>query len=198
MSIFPHDIVPANKVDSINNTQRVFDFGTSRKHGVIVRGKNLSIFSNNFKMECKGSQRSGVLEDEMYMTCLIMASADIKCQVQDFPIDNWPIVLSLSWGTCYPFHRFRNAVKWKQTEGLLGDLARRLKYTDSVIVLMHPSRHSVMMFAMDVGSVMTVNTTSMCDLESSSWTPLVTMVAEFATSTLNGKHKVTVNTETNF
>jgi hypothetical protein len=186
MSIFPYDIVPANKVDSISNTQRVFDFGSTRKHGVIIRAKNMSIFSNNFKMECKGLEQSGVLEDEMYMTSLIMACTDMQCRVPDFPIDNWPVVLSLAWGVCYPFHRFRNAIKWKDREGVLGDLARTMSYSSSISVLMHPSRHSVMIFAMDADSVKTLQRTSMVDLEASSWVPCVSMIAEFATSRLQG------------
>jgi hypothetical protein len=187
VSIFPFDIVPANKVDSINNTQRVFDFGAKRTHGVIIRPHTTSIFSNNFKMECMGSQRSRVLEDEMYMTSLIMACDDVKCEVRDFPIDNWPIVLSVSWGTCYPFHRFPNALKWKQSEGPLSALAMSLEYSESISVLMHPSRHSVMVFTMDADSTKMLNNTSMEDLDNSSWIPRVRMVAEFATSTLNGK-----------
>ena len=146
VSIFPYDIVPANKVDSISNTQRVFEFGSNRKHGVIIRPKSLSIFSNNFKMDCKGSQRSGVLEDEMYMTSLIMACDDLKCEVRDFPVDNWPIVLSVAWGICYPFHRFPNAIKWKEMEGPLGEIARGLAYSDlcadaSVEAFGHDIRH---------------------------------------------------------
>jgi hypothetical protein len=187
VSIFPYDIVPANKVDSISNTQRVFEFGSNRKHGVIIRPKSLSIFSSNFKMDCKGSQRSGVLEDEMYMTSLIMACDDLKCDVRDFPLDNWPIALSVAWGTCYPFHRFPNATKWKEMEGPLGDIARGLAYSDSICVLMHPSRHSVMIFAMNVESTDMLNGSSIMELESSSWVPCITMPVEFATSTLNGK-----------
>lgn len=136
-------------MDSITNTQRVFAFGQDRHHGVLIRNKNLSIFSPNFKMECKGSERSGVLEDEMYMSSLIMMGADIGCDVQSIPIDKWPITLALSWGECYPFHRFPNAVSWKQLDGPLGTLAKSLLYSNRICVMMHPSRHSVMIFAMD-------------------------------------------------
>jgi hypothetical protein len=185
LSIFPYEIVPANKVDSITNTQRVFDFGQNRVHGTIVRGKNLSIFSPNFKMDCKGSERSGVLEDEMYMTSLIMMSNDMQCSVQDFPIDKWPITLALSWGVCYPFYRYPNAKIWKDAEGPASDLARQLEYSNKLCVMMHPSRHSVMIFAMDQSSTLTLASTPILDLDKANWVPNVRMVAEFATAPLS-------------
>jgi hypothetical protein len=163
----------------------MFDFGADRTHGVIIRGKNLSIFSPTFKMECKGSELSGVLEDEMYMTSLIMMSADIQCPVRRFPIDRWPVTLGMSWGVCYPFHRFPNATLWKDREDQLGNLAVQLQYAEELCVMMHPSRNSVMIFAMDQGSTLTLSSTAMVDLDSSSWVPNVKMVAEFATAALS-------------
>jgi hypothetical protein len=127
----------------------VFEFGQTRNHGVIVRGKNLSIFSPSFKMECKGSERSGVLEDEMYMTSLIMMAGGMGCDVQSFPVDKWPVTLAWSWGICYPFHRYPNAVSWKLMDGPLGVLGRSLSYSNRICVMLHPSRHSVMIFVMD-------------------------------------------------
>jgi hypothetical protein len=125
------------QVDSITNTQRVFEFATKREHGVIVRGKNLSIFSSNFKMDCKGFERSGVLEDEMYMTSLVMMSRDIQCEVRDCPIDKWPLTLSMSWGVCYPLHRFRNCVFWKNGEGVVAALGQKLSHVQVKLAIMY-------------------------------------------------------------
>jgi hypothetical protein len=181
MSIFPYNIVPANKVDSITNTQRMFDFGQDRTHGVMIRGKNLSIFAPTFKMECKGNERSGVLEDEMYMTSLIMMSVEVGCDVRSFPIDKWPVTVAVSWGVCYPFHRYPEATSWNQREGPLGDLARSLKHAHNLCVMMHPSRHSMMLFVMDEA-----DEAAMYPIQDS-WIPTVRMVAEFATAALSPK-----------
>lgn len=136
-------------------------------------------------MECRGSELSGVLEDEMYMASLTQMSSSIACAVRDFPIDKWPLTLALSWGVSYPFHRFPNATSWMKREGLLGDIARRLKYTDQVCVLMHPSRYSVMVFAMDEDSTLALKSNALPELDSTAWVPRVQLVAEFATAALS-------------
>jgi hypothetical protein len=130
-----------------------------------------------------GSERSGVLEDEMYMTSLVMMSSDVECDVRSFPIDRWPVTLALSWGVCYPFHRYPNATTGKERDGAIGDLARQLSYSQQICVMMHPSRHSVMIFAMDQGSTLTLKSTSIMDLDA--WVPNVRMVVEFATASLS-------------
>lgn len=165
------------QVDSITNKQRTFEFSYDRVHGNIIRNKNMSIGTDNARIECPGFCRSGVLEDEMHMSNLVMICNDIKCEIKDFPIDNWPISLTMSYGFSYPFRRFRNAITWKAASGIVGDMGNVMEHLDQICVFMHPSRNSVMLFSMTKEPLVE-------ELESSDWTPSVKMIKEFATSNM--------------
>jgi hypothetical protein len=80
--------------------------------------------------------------------------------------------------------RYPNATTWMDQEGVLGDLAVKLQYLDEICVMMHPSRHSVVLFAMDKDSTNLRSKTSIADLEGANWIPEVHVLAEMATAAL--------------
>jgi hypothetical protein len=103
-SIFPFDLVPMTRIDAIERTQVLMETqfhvekygGKVFRPAVIPRHINTSIATTNFKLECEGKICTKVLEDEMYMSEIVMVSEDMGIKWHQFPIDHRPS-LNIFW-----------------------------------------------------------------------------------------------------
>jgi hypothetical protein len=78
---------------------------------VIPRHSNQGIVTSNFKLVCEGKVGTKVLEDEMYMSEIIMMSEDMDMKWYNFPLEQCPS-LNIYWeyGVFYPMSRYFHPV----------------------------------------------------------------------------------------
>jgi len=94
-SVFPYDVVPMTRVDAIQKSQVLLEAQyCSEKYGghifrqlTIPRHENKSINTSNFTLQCAGKVGTKVLEDEMYMSEIIMMADDMGMPWFEFPLD---------------------------------------------------------------------------------------------------------------
>ena len=85
----------------------------SRGHPIIIREKNVSICSGKMgNFVCKGRCRSGLLEDEAYMSSFFMMSELLGCKWQELPLDRCGTLrFSVEFGNSYPLIRYNHSCK---------------------------------------------------------------------------------------
>lgn len=142
-SIFPYDIVTMGRVDHVNRTQVLLDMQYEADEDeplriprplVIPRNRNDTIVTENFTLQCSGKVGANVLEDEMYMSEILMMAEDIKLPWYKLPLDEVPS-LNILWeyGTCYPLVRYITAPSSSSSH-------------KHALVFLHPSRFSMMVW----------------------------------------------------
>lgn len=176
---------------------------------VIPRNKNDTIVTPNFTLQCAGKLGSNVLEDEMFMSEIIMMAEDIHLDWFRLPLNEVP-TLNILWeyGVCFPLARYftppsssriRRAAASQageqeeaeaeadenedcmqeegQDEGkrLWQSLLQQTKHHSYGLVFLHPSRFSMMLWAMDAASVKVVDDSE--EPLQEEWTPK--MVSSF-------------------
>ena len=172
-SIFPYDLVPMTRTDPIERSQVLMDtqFQLERYGGhimrpaVIPRHHNTSITTPHFTLQCSGRVGTKVLEDEMYMSSIIMWAEYLGIKWDEFPVDQVP-TLGIHWeyGVYYPVSRFfdfdldrrkerdeREGEEAEEEEDNEYDLVykeflRSLRPFAEGVVYLNPDRRSMMLF----------------------------------------------------
>ena len=152
-SIFPYDTVPMTRTDAVNETQVFMDMQYELDDQdvlriprplVIPRPIDKDIVLPNFKLKCGGKIGSGVLEDEMFMSEIIMMSDDIGIKSWSrLPLHIIPS-MNIFWeyGVCFPLIRYTEASSLSHEVG-------SSKNVQLAFVFLHPVRFSMMLWAMD-------------------------------------------------
>jgi hypothetical protein len=141
----------------------------------MIRFKNKSIITNNFVMECKGRNQSNVLEDEMYMSNILMLADTINCKWFEIPLGAWKTTLHLEYGICYPFTSYTNTT-----------IADPSKVSHTACLFMNPTRRSVMLWVLDKNSAEEYDEEKAVELEERNWVPSVSMIQEFTVTSMVG------------
>ena len=132
---------------------------------VLPRAKNDTIVSPNFAFVCPGKIGSCVLEDEMYMSEIIMMAEDIglgKSAWFQLPLNEIPTInIFWEYGTCYPLVRYfspelvSDAASTGDTEETESNgedtihflaTKEKLKNYLHAFVLLHPTRFSMILW----------------------------------------------------
>lgn len=211
-SVFPYDIVPMGRLDHITGDQAFCDLSTGpyvgrdlsslRTHPTIIRRKNTNIFSKNKGvLECPGKGRSGVLEDEMFMSSYFMLAEELSCDWHEIPIDRWPLRFAVQFGESYPVIRYPNANKFwsssssrggrQQRHGSLSSLgflkaAHDIRHHKTGVVFMNPSRRSAMLCTLGDQSQSHFAARTAQALDEEDWVPDVFKVQEFTLAKITG------------
>jgi hypothetical protein len=92
--------------------------GSIFRPAVIPRHCNQGISTNNFRLVCEGKIGSRVLEDEMYMSEIIMMAEDMSMDWHRFPLEQCPS-LNIYWeyGVFYPMSRYFSPLVSNHHEG---------------------------------------------------------------------------------
>ena len=158
-SVFPFDLVPMTRIDPIERMQVLMETqfqvekygGKVFRPAVIPRHINTSITTSNFKLECEGKICTKVLEDEMYMSEIIMASEDMGIKWNEFPVDHRPS-LNIFWeyDVFYPMSLYKKPteLRFEDDEWLMEKFANSLQRSScsDAVMYMNPSRHSMMLY----------------------------------------------------
>lgn len=164
-SIFPFELVPMTRIDPIERTQVLMDTqfqvdkygGRIMRPAVIPRHSNEGFSSSHFTLQCPGRVGTKVLEDEMYMSDIIMTAEDMGIKWTEFPL-NQLRTLSINWeyGVCYPLSRFfcvspneNSNENDDDYDAVYKDFLRTLAQFGEAVVYLNPDRHSMMLFVTD-------------------------------------------------
>lgn len=211
-SIFPYDVVPMTRIDPIERTQVLMDTqfevdkygGRIMRPAVIPRHSNEGFSSSHFTLQCPGRVGTKVLEDEMYMSDIIMAAEDMAIKWSDFPLDQLRTI-SINWeyGVCYPMSRFFSvSLDKKRSAGrdvnndeddeydtAYKEFLRELASFGEAVVYLNPDRHSMMLFvtdgrfAQDECSMQWIRVGNLCESAladgGTGWAPRVELAHEF-------------------
>jgi|688.fasta_scaffold1145943_1 hypothetical protein len=136
---------------------------------VLPRGVNPSIVSANFKLQCAGKVGAGVLEDEMFMSEIVMMSEDIGVKPwHKLPLHIIPS-LNIFWeyGVCFPLVRYTAASSLSDLGNSSCTTAAAARNVQFAFVFLHPVRFSMMLWAMDTESCSEIGD----EAEDDSWVP---------------------------
>lgn len=132
---------------------------------MIPRHENSSIGTANHALQCAGKIGTRVLEDEMYMSSIIMMAEDMSMRWWGFPLDQWP-TLEIHWeyGVCYPLTRYFDVVEPlakmmdldddendqdRENEKRFDEFLGKLKDYNDALLYVNPMRHSLMLFVVE-------------------------------------------------
>lgn len=162
-SIFPFALVPMGRADSVDRSHVLMDMLNSRDDAplcrplVLPRSKNETITTPNFQLVCAGKIGAGILEDEMYMSEIIMMAEDIGMTNEETGILEWykmplqeissTLNIFWEWGVSYPMARyFEPGESQHGTDGGEEDTGHT-KHLTFAIMYMDPNRFSMMIWA---------------------------------------------------
>lgn len=162
-SIFPYEVVPMCRPDHITKKQVIlemhyepdeYDAIRIPRPLVIPRSKNEAITSENFSLACAGKLGAGVLEDEMYMSEIVMMASDINLDWFRLPLNELP-GMNIAWeyNVCFPLVRYFTPQQQEEDDekdSFLQGVAQDHEYA---LVFLHPGRFSMMLWVMQLDSL---------------------------------------------
>ena len=140
--------------------------------GVIPRHINQGITTPNFKLQCGGKISTNVLEDEMYMSGIVMISQDMDIPWYQLPLDKCPS-LEIFWeyDVFYPLSRYFYPLRSEdplsgqpanegedcadEAAALNDDEIQEMAFLRSLsmygegVLYLNPERHSMMLYMVD-------------------------------------------------
>lgn len=159
-SIFPFPVVPMTRQNPVHEPSPQVLMETQfneKRHGgrifrpcVLPRPLNPGIVTPNFKLLCEGRVGTKVLEDEQYMSEIIMAAEDMGMPWQSFPVHR-SSTLNILWeyDVCYPMYPYvTQGIGPDQDEQQRNELVARLVRVETAVMYMDPERSSMALYAL--------------------------------------------------